>query len=412
MRILFLGASWIMKYLIGEILLRDDGEVEITVYDKTQSAEDFFHFPPISKYSGDERISFSQIGRDFDHFDIIIHDHNFIKDTQILFNELGKIKYEGRIIIISSWEVYGWKGRRQIPFDEVETELTPSTKLGQTKQEIENIALFTKLNVIIFRLSMIFGPYMPEDSELIEWLNSLLTQKPILVNQPAARAYDLCYVTNVLAPIEKAFTADLPGQKIINLGSADVDFKKLREKGKDVEKVMIFEKHVVEALVGLRVLLDSRSKIEISNENVSEHQGKGYHSQLKTERARKWLDYYPIVDTMKGCLQTAFWIQKTMEIDQAAMGRAIEDIYPTLDDKKVLKVGEEIKEIDTELIYKERKQKEKESKKARAIGSEQFICKICNHSPTMTTPEKTNPDDLDEQCACDCHAPYREGETS
>lgn len=416
MRILFLGASWISKYLIGEILLNDqDGEVEITIDDKTQTVEEFFHFPPISKYAGDERISYGKrvLKGNHNEFDVIIHDHNFIEYTKILFERLGEIDYQGRIIVLSSWEVYGWKGRRQIPFDEVETSLEPSTKLGQTKREIENIALsHDKLNTIIFRLSMIFGPYMPEDSELIEWLNALLTQKPILVHQPAARAYDLCYVTNVLAPIQKAFTADLTGQKIINLGSADIDYKKVREKGKDVEKPMIFEKHVVEALVGLRVLLDSRSKIEISNEGITEHQGKGYHSQLKTERARKLLDYYPMVDTMRGCLQTAFWLQKTMEVDEAAKGRAIEEIYPTLDDKKVYKVGEEVKSTEIELVkeqrYQERKHREKKSREARTNVNVDLICKLCDHAPVTTNPSKTNTDNLDEICNCDCHKPYLE----
>lgn len=408
-----------MKYLVGEILLNDqDGEVEIAVVDKTQSIEDFFHFPPISKYAGDERILFPSI-INWRDLDVIIHNHNFIEDTQDFFDELEEIKYTGRIIVISSWEVYGWKGRRQVPFDEIETKLEPTTQLGLTKSEIEKIALSHKdLDVLILRLSHIFGPYMPEDSELLAWFRSLLTQKSILVEQPAARAYDLCYVTNILAPIQKAFNTELPQKHtIINLGSADSDFKKVREKGKDVEKPQIFEKHVVEALVGLRVLLDSQSKIEVSNENISQFQGKGYHSQLKTERARKLLDYYPLVDTMKGCLQTAFWLQRSMDSSEAALGRRIEDIYPTLDDSKMLKVGETFQSTETEAVatqekgiaYERRKKKEKASREARTKANESFVCKLCDHAPTMTTPKKTNMDNQDEICGCDCHVPYIEG---
>ena len=247
---------------------------------------------------------------------------------------------------------------------------------------------------------------MPEDSELLKWLTALLTQRPILVEQPAARALDLCYVTNLLEPIQKALTADLPHHVTINLGSADVDYKSMREKGKDVVKPQIFEKHVVEALLGLRVLLDSHSKIEISNENISEHQGKGYHSQLKTKIARDLLGYYPMVDTMKGCLQTAFWLQKTMAIDEADKGRAIEDIFPTLDDREVYKVGEAVQDVEVE--YEKRKKLEERNREARSEASKMLVCEVCDHAPMTVNPRKTNPDNLDEECDCRCHLAYKE----
>lgn len=413
MKICLIGVDWIAQYLMGDVLLKDqDAEDEIIVYDQRMTISDIFHFPPLAKYAGDERVTvldkWSPII--FAGCDVIIFNSNFLQESQNLFASLTEHSYTGRVLVISSWEVYGFQGRRQIPFDEFETGLSPSTPLGQTKFLIEEMARQHKdLNVVIFRLSTIFGPYMPENDELIKWLEALLTQRSILVEQPAARAYDLCYMTNVLAPIQKAFTADLPKHCTINLGSADVDYKTVREKGKDVIKPQIFEKNVVNALLGLRHMLDSHSKIEISNEGIEAFQGKGFHSQLKTATARKLLDYYPVVDTMKGFLQTAFWLQKSMELDQASQGRAIEDIYPTLDEREVYKVGEGVH--DTEIEYEKRKKLEEASKEARTDVDKVLVCALCDHVPMMLNPSKTNPDNLDEECTCQCHLAYKEIES-
>lgn len=410
MKILFLGADWICKYLIGKILLDDqDQEDDIVVFDTTQTVNQFYDFPPLQKSAGDERLTVANtldIKKCIDTygpFDVVVVSTNIISQVQEL-TEYYPSKGENNLpkfIVISSWEVYGWKGRRRLPIAEDE-KLEGETPLAMVKKEIEKVMSYA-FPCTIFRLATIFGPYMDEDSEIMQWLMNLILSKQIVVAQPAGRKLDLCYVYNVLDPIQKAFErTNLP--KIINIGSADSDFKK-------DGKVNIFEKNVIEALMGIRVLIDSRSSISASDEDPTKFQGQGFHSQLKTELARKHLDYFPIIDTLRGFLQTCHWLQKRMEVDpqfSGLTGRSIEEIYPTLDEKKVYKVGEEFKsrEVEKDMSKEEAdriiKERNLPGKIARAeADQEALICHNCKHVPSSIPSEP---------CKCGCHSLYKEAD--
>jgi len=370
--ILFVGADWVMKYLIGKILLDDqDGEDQITVFDTTQTVNEFYDFPPLQKFAGDERLvvantlDVKKALSEYGPFDVIIVSTNILDQVQ----QLCEVRFvdSPKFLVISSWEVYGWKGRRQLPISEDE-KLAGETELAMVKKEIEKIMTYS-FPCTIFRLSTIFGPYMPEESEVIQWLMNLIISRKIVIAQPAGRKIDFCYIYNVLEPIQKAMTKEnLP--KIINLGSSDNDFK-------TDGKLNVFEKNIVEALMGIRVLVDSHSQITTSDEDPTVYQGKGFHSQLRTELARKHLEYFPMIDTLRGFLQTCHWLQKRMALDPqfaTLTGRDIEEIYPTLDDKKVMKVGEEIKSRDIEEIeenlYQERLIKNKQGTRLRKEADE------------------------------------------
>lgn len=395
MRNLCVGASWILKYAIGEILLDDidDFEEEFIVYDQTANVDDFFHFAPISRYAGDERIKIvDKIGAP--NWDCCLIDTNVIDDVKQF---IDNFRTEERVILLSSADVYGYQGRRQIPFDEWDTPLLPTSQLGKTKLAQEKL-IETLPNSVILRLSQTFGPYMPEDSEIIEWLKKILTNREVLVEQPAARAYDLNYVTNLNDVIDKVRTVELKGERIFNIGSADVDFKEQNlQNPKARPQVMLFEKQVVNLLVGLRHQLGSESRISVLNEGIDIYQGKGFHTQVKTERARKILEYSPMVDTARGLFQTAYWLQKTDE--EAQGGKDMEELYPTLTEEGMKKIG---LDPDSAKKFSEiRKQKIKEI-------DESLLCGFCQHIPQQAKQFIPGVGDLSADCPCKCHDSYRE----
>lgn len=417
MKTLFLGADWIMKYLIGDMLLNDqDEEDDITVFTTMETVNNFYDFPPLQKFAGDERLTVAntlelkKCIEQYGPFDVVVVSTNIIKEVEELITFYSAQSHARdkdyllehplpKFLVISTWEVYGWVGRRKLPIDEKER-LDGETPLGLAKKEIEKLMDYA-FDCTIFRFSTIFGPYMPEDDDVIQWLMNMILSRPIVVSQPAGRKIDFCYVYNVLAPIQKAMErSGLP--KYINLGSADSDYK---QDG----KLNIFEKNVIDALKGIRVLIDSRSSLAASDEDATPFQGKGFHSQLKTENARKYLDYFPIVDTLKGFLQTCHWLQKRMETDPQFMGltgRSIEDIYPTLDEKKMYKVGEEFKTREVEITKAEAdkiiEEKNKPGKIARSLADAEtgLVCDKCQHVPS--SPPST------EDCKCPCHTLYKE----
>src|SRR5690242_5760247 len=131
MRTLCIGSSFVLKYAIGEILLKDtdDFEQEFVIFDRTQTPEEWFHFPPISKYAGDERILFGPAN--VFTADCVVIDTNIIEDVNSAVQSLKNSK--ARVIVMSSGEIYGYQGRRQIPFDEHSTLPMPTSQLGKTK---------------------------------------------------------------------------------------------------------------------------------------------------------------------------------------------------------------------------------------------------------------------------------------
>ena len=94
-----------------------------------------------------------------------------------------------------------------------------------------------------------------------------------------------------------------------------------------------------------------------------------------------------------------------MEMDEASLGRAIENIYPTLDDRKVLKVGEAF--VDKEVEYESRKKREEEQRRARSEINASLVCPICDHTPV--TWKGVMKDDSD--CKCHSHSLYQEIES-
>lgn len=400
-RILCIGCSWILKYVIGETLLQDsdDYEQEFVIYDRTQTPEEFFIFPPISRFTGDERLVFSD--KPDGKYDCVIVDTNIISDVEDLMKAHVESGGKGaRVIVLSSWEVYGYQGRRQIPFDEYETQLLPTTQLGKTKLEIEKICAPIK-NLCILRLSTIYGPYMPENHEVMEWCMKMLNNDEIVVDQPASRFYDLNYVTNVIPPIQKAMTADLKGEKIFNIGSAEEDFKPVTAQNPKIKPTpMIFEQNIVNLLVGLRHLLAATASIRVSDENISIYQGKGFHSQLKTERARKILDYAPRVRNITGLQQVSYWLQQTYGVMEGG-APDMEETYPTLSEEGMRKIG-----LDLE---SRKKFRDIERKKIKEVD-EELLCKVCQHQPPQVKQFIPGLGDKSYDCGCHCHKRYLESD--
>lgn len=354
-------------------------------------------FPPISRFTGDERLVFVN-PPPHQNYDCVIIDTNIIKDVEETLLFLKNNQMNPRVIVISSWEVYGYQGRRQIPFDEYETQLLPTTEFGKTKLAIEEICAKIS-DLCVLRLSTIYGPYMPEDHEVMTWCNKLLDNDEMVVDQPASRFYDLCYIMNVVDPIKKAMTVDLRGERIFNIGSAEIDFQEENlQNPKAKPKVMIFEQNIVNLLVGLRHLLASTAAIVVSEENIDITQGKGYHSQLKTERARKILTYSPNVQNTRGLQQVSYWLQKTTGVTPGG-APDMEETYPTLTEEGMKKIG-----LDPD---SRKKFRDLERKKIKEVD-ESLICKICQHQPSQLKQYITGIGDKSYDCGCNCHKPYLE----
>lgn len=401
MRTLCIGCSWVLKYAIGEILLQDsdDYEQEFVIYDRTQTPEEFFSFPPISRFTGDERLFFANDASGT--YDCVIIDTNIISDVEGLIKAHVENGGKGaRVIVISSWEVYGFQGRRQIPFDEHDTPLLPTTQLGKTKLEIERICAPIK-NLCILRLSTIYGPYMPENHEVMEWCMKMLNNHEIVVDQPASRYIDLNYVTNVIPAIQKAMTVNLRGERIFNIGSAEEDFKPLTAQNPKVKpQPMIFEQNIVNVLVGLRHLLAATASIRTSEENISLYQGKGFHSQLKTERARKILDYSPRVRNITGLQQVSYWLQQSYGVSEGG-APDMEETYPTLSEEGMKKIG-----LDPE---SRKKFRDIERKKIKEVD-EGLLCHVCRHQPPQVKQYLPGIGDKSYDCSCHCHKPFLESD--
>src|SRR6185436_20687408 len=123
MRTIVVGASWITKYFIADTLYNDGNFEEYIQVISPEPIEQFFEgFPKLQEFQGDERLSYAQRNLyqpqlyeelQLDYTDAIYID----SQTEIIeqFIEFLKAKkFDKRVVLASTWEVYGWKGRNQV----------------------------------------------------------------------------------------------------------------------------------------------------------------------------------------------------------------------------------------------------------------------------------------------------------
>jgi len=322
MRTIVVNPSWITKYWIADTLLTDANYEEfIQVLGYNETMEEFFKsLPSLNEFTGDERIQYIDLIKDkikidrdigFDNVDAVILDPPTIGDTDLWVDHLGfRNNFKGRVILPSSWEVYGWKSIKDVPIKENEYP-NPETEFGKMKAEQERIIKESDLDWVILRYSMVFGPYCPPN-EITEMIYNTLVGQDIYIRQPASRFLDMNYVTNVVPAISKALTKPNIGHQIFNIGFGGIS----DQSGK---RAIVGEKKITNLAKWMRIGLGHNSVkqgIIISEDNLDKVQGRGFHSQLDIEKAQKELDYGPLYDHGRGFLSTAMWIQSTLREDE------------------------------------------------------------------------------------------------
>lgn len=306
MRTLIIGGDWITKYWLADTLFNDSDEQNLIQIISDETKSDYFDSPPtLTEYSTDERIQYITTDTIKDVFSNSIEyaDLKYVDNILIACDEtpfirdfikhLEQQEFKGNVVFQSTWEVYGWVSKNKTPIDH-RLNPNPETALGSVKLEQEDLFLNSKLNYVILRFAHIFGPYCEYTEEIYNTIKTGLLEQDIVVSQPASRALDLVYITDVLPVITNALSRKSAVRQIFNVGS-----------GKE-RKVM----HIVRAI---RHLLNSESIVKIENQNLEQVENRGYHSLLDIGQTEKILDYHP-GDLQKSFLQTSMWIESTLDI--------------------------------------------------------------------------------------------------
>ena len=138
MRTICVGASWITKYFIADTLYNDGNFEEYIQVISPEPVEQFFEsFPKLQEFQGDERLSYVQSTAmearkdlNLEYVDSVYLDNN--TDAIGFIEFLQDKKFTKRVVLASSWEVYGWKGRNKVPIDPRD-ECKPETVEGEVK---------------------------------------------------------------------------------------------------------------------------------------------------------------------------------------------------------------------------------------------------------------------------------------
>ena len=176
MRILFVGVNWITKQIITQMLFEDsEEELEFRIIGQDTSEWFWTEFPQLKTYMGDERVDYRP--NNVLHSTILAGcDAIYITNCEPSnldrwLEHLAENKYTGPIILASSWQVYGFKKKKRTPILETERELNPDNRDAKNLLELEKVMLkYKNLQTVILRYSEVFGPYMPEGSEIINMM--------------------------------------------------------------------------------------------------------------------------------------------------------------------------------------------------------------------------------------------------
>ena len=326
MKILFVGVDWITKWIITQCLF-DDSEEELELSIIGQDTPEWFwtEVPRLKEYMGDERVEYQQI----ELYKVpsitttLLPNAIYITDTEPefldnLLNELNSQGFGGPIILGSSWQVYGWKKKKRTPILETEREFNPENNTAKRLLELEKVMLkYKSLQTVILRYSEVFGPYMPDGSELLNIMIDCLSSEEIDVYPPPSRQYDWLHVKFIYNLVPKLFNRKfIGGGEIYNIGSGE-------------------ERKITWLANSLRQLTNSPAPIKIHEPENFDVQPRGYHSLLDVEKAKKFLQYDPDGIRINYFLEVCRWVEKDLpgaeraelQWDQAP---ALESTYPML----------------------------------------------------------------------------------
>lgn len=323
MRILFVGVDWITKWIITQCLF-DDSEEELEIRVIGQDTNEWFwtEVPRLKEYMGDERIEyFPNNVLAASHLAGV--DAIYITDCEPSnldrwLDELNQNKYTGPIILASSWQVYGWKKKKRVPILETEREFNPENNAAKRLLELEKVMLkYKSLQTVILRYSEVFGPYMPDGSEILNMMIDCLSSEEIDVYPPPSRNYDWLHVKFIYNLVPKLFTRKfIGGGEVYNIGSGE-------------------ERKITWLANSLRQLTNSAASIRIHEPENFDVQPRGYHSLLDVEKAKKFLQFDPDGIRINYFLEVCRWVEKDLPQAERAeltwdQAPALESTYPML----------------------------------------------------------------------------------
>lgn len=328
MKILFVGVDWITKWIITQCLFDDsEEELELTIIGQDTPEWFWTEVPRLKEYMGDERVDYTQVwlnqnGNAYD-FARMQFDAVYVTDTEpnlleILLSHLEEQKFSGPIILGSSWQVYGWKKKKRVPILETEREFNPENNAAKRLLELEKVMLkYKSLQTVILRYSEVFGPYMPDGSEILNMMIDCLSSEEIDVYPPPSRNYDWLHVKFIYGLVPKLFTRKfIGGGEIYNIGSGE-------------------ERKITWLANSLRQLTNSAASIRIHEPENFDVQPRGYHSLLDVEKAKKFLQYDPDGIRINYFLEVCRWVEKDLPQAERAeltwdQAPALESTYPML----------------------------------------------------------------------------------
>ena len=346
MRTIIVGASWITKYFIADTLYNDSNFEQYIQVISPEPLEEFFSgFPKLQEFQGDERLSyipFSPLdaikqGISLEGVDSIYYDSDETQGAQSFFEHIQSKGYDKRIVLASTWEVYGWKGRSSVPIDPRD-ECNPEIGLGAQKLLQEQFLKQSKLNYVILRFATVFGPYMPHDHELVKMCTQAMYGEDIVITGIPSRWLDMVYITEVLPIIYKSLSMGGIDRQVFNVGG----YHDLATPEQPKKNLVVNEKRITDIVRSMRHLMDSTSPYTFEP-GVNIPQGKGYHSQLDIETTQQTFGYYPNFDSIK-LSQFIWWVESLVDKSRRRT-HDMEELYPSLDPKfmdkiDVQKVGE------------------------------------------------------------------------
>ena len=316
MKLLFIGTDWISKQIITEMLFEDEEEeLELAIIGQDTPEWFWIEFPQLKTYMGDERVNYQQVTLAQFGESYIPH-AVYITDTEpAMLNgylaELEKHEFKGPIILASSWQVYGFKKKKRTPIKETERELNPENNSAKRLLALEQVMLkYKSLQTVILRYSEVFGPYMPETSELINMMIDCLSSEEIDVYPPPSRNYDWLHVKFIYNLVPKLFNRKfIGGGEIYNIGSGE-------------------EKKITWLANSLRQLANSQVPIKIHEPPNFNIEARGYHSLLDIDKARRFLQLDSDGIRINYFLEVLRWVEH--ELPEGRRVPNLEETYPML----------------------------------------------------------------------------------
>lgn len=324
--VLFIGTNWITKQLLDQILFDDTDDEAVLQVLIQETDEDFWtEYPRLKQYVGDDRLdikhlSLSEYTEQIDNNSLNYMNAVYITDTEpdqldLLLKKLKSISFKGPIILASTWQVYGWKKRKQIPISEKERP-NPETELGKHMTELEKVMLdYGKgkaLQTIILRYSEIIGPSMPEEHDVIKLIIDAMSSNSIIVEPPQSRQYDWLHIKYIYNLVPKLFKKKFMGGEIYNIGSGE-------------------ERKITWLANALKEMTDSDATVEYPSppEGSPLWQARGYHSLLDISKAKSYLSYDPDGQRIQYFLEVARWVEWALGKQETKV-KSLEETYPML----------------------------------------------------------------------------------